>query len=66
MTKTTKTVSSVKSTIIKGCGVQGCCPTVEYKGSKVFVRDDFNNVVNMTLKQWKDLILAVVKHESKK
>jgi len=63
---TLKEVNDKKSVIVKGCGVQGCCPTVEYKGDEVFVRDDFNNTVKMTLQQWKDLVAAVVKKEDNK
>jgi len=63
---TLKKINDSKSIIIKGCGVKGCCPTVEYKGDKVFVRDDFNNTVKMTLQQWKDLVSAVVKRDGNK
>ena len=41
--------------IIRLCGVQGCCPTVEIGPQDVILRDDFGGVVKLTLSQWNDL-----------
>jgi len=41
-----------KDTIIFSCGVQGCCPSVEFKGEDVLVKDDFGNVSKMKKEQW--------------
>lgn len=46
-----KILPETKTTVIRGCGVQGCCPTIEYKDDQVFVKDDFNNVAKMSKKQ---------------
>lgn len=61
-----KILPETKTTVIRGCGVQGCCPTIEYKDDQVFVKDDFNNVAKMSKKQWKELLVAVINHENKK
>lgn len=41
---------------VKLCGVQGCCPTVDFTDSqKVVLRDDFGGQVQLTREQWQDL-----------
>lgn len=45
-------MKSGKITRVIGCGVQGCCPTLELKGEEVTVKDDFGNVVKMKKDQW--------------
>jgi len=34
-----------KIIIIKACSCGGSCPTVEYDGSYITIRDDYNNVI---------------------
>lgn len=42
--------------IVKLCGVQGCCPTVDFTDpQKVVLKDDFGGQVQLTKKQWQDL-----------
>ena len=42
--------------IVKLCGVQGCCPTVDFTDSeKVVLKDDFGGQVQLTRNQWQDL-----------
>lgn len=47
--------------IIASCGVQGCCPTVEFKGNDVLVKDDFGNIAQMDRNQWISLAQQTVK-----
>ena len=49
-----------KSTPEKGtvrlCGVQGCCPTIDFTDpEKIVMRDDFGGKVQLTHDQWQDL-----------
>jgi hypothetical protein len=38
------------------CGVQGCCPTVDFTDpEKVVLKDDFGGRVQLTPDQWADL-----------
>ncbi len=42
--------------IVKLCGVQGCCPTVDFTDpQKVVLKDDFGGQVQLTQVQWQDL-----------
>ena len=42
--------------MVKLCGVQGCCPTIDFTHSrKVVLKDDFGGSVQLTRRQWKDL-----------
>ena len=42
--------------IVKLCGVQGCCPTIDFTDSqKVVIKDDFGGQVQLTPDQWQDL-----------
>ena len=42
--------------MVKLCGVQGCCPTVDFTNPKKSVlRDDLGGKVQLTRKQWGDL-----------
>ena len=41
---------------VKLCGVQGCCPTIDFTNSKkVVLKDDFGGKVQLTREQWADL-----------
>lgn len=42
--------------IVKLCGVQGCCPTVDFTDpQKVVLKDDFDGQIQLTQDQWQDL-----------
>ncbi len=38
--------------IVALCGVQGCCPTAEFTGDSVILRDDFEGKVTLTRDEW--------------
>ena len=41
---------------VKLCGVQGCCPTINFENpEKVVLEDDFGGKVQLTRQQWADL-----------
>ena len=41
---------------VKLCGVQGCCPTVDFTDSEMVVlADDFGGKVQLTREQWTEL-----------
>lgn len=41
---------------VKLCGVQGCCPTIDFTNPEMVVlSDDFNGKVQLTRAQWADL-----------
>lgn len=41
---------------VKLCGVQGCCPSVDFTDpQKVVLKDDFGGQVQLTRDQWQDL-----------
>lgn len=41
---------------VKLCGVQGCCPTIDFTDSeKVVLQDDFGGKVQLTREQWTEL-----------
>jgi hypothetical protein len=41
---------------VKLCGVQGCCPTVDFTNpEKVVLADDFGGKVQLTREQWTEL-----------
>ena len=42
--------------IIRGCGVQGCCPSIEFKGKDVYINDDYGNRVRLSKAQWQYLV----------
>lgn len=47
---------SQETGIVRLCGVQGCCPTVDFTDpQKVVLKDDFGGQVQLTLDQWQDL-----------
>lgn len=50
-----KTIKNKSSKIIL-CGVQGCCPTVEFKEREVIIKDDFGGRVKLNKDQWNDLV----------
>ncbi len=42
--------------MIKLCGVDGCCPSVDFTDpQKVVVNDDFGGRVQLSREQWDDL-----------
>lgn len=42
--------------VIKFCGVQGCCPSIDFTDpNKVVIKDDFGGSVELTIEQWKEL-----------
>jgi len=42
--------------IVKLCGTQGCCPTVDFTNpQEVVLKDDFGGQVKLTSEQWQDL-----------
>lgn len=41
---------------VKLCGVQGCCPVVDFTDpKKIVIKDDFGGHVQLTPNQWQDL-----------
>jgi len=41
---------------VKLCGVQGCCPTVDFTNpEKIVLTDDFGGTVQLTHEQWAEL-----------
>ncbi len=41
---------------VKLCGVQGCCPTIDFTDpQKIVLKDDFGGQVQLTQDQWVDL-----------
>jgi len=57
-----KTIKSDSSKIIL-CGVQGCCPTVEFKKKEVIIEDDFGGRVKLNKDQWNDLVKRFQKNK---
>lgn len=41
---------------IRGCGVKGCCPSIEFRGKNVFISDDYGNRVRLSKAQWQYLV----------
>ncbi|MGH3886164.1 MAG: hypothetical protein ACRDSZ_06260 [Pseudonocardiaceae bacterium] len=41
-----------KGRVVTLCGVQGCCPTAEFTGDSVVLRDDFQGKVTLTRDEW--------------
>jgi len=43
--------------IIRLCGTQGCCPTVDFTSPRMVVlKDDFGGEVKLTSEQWRDMM----------
>jgi len=41
---------------VRLCGVQGCCPTIDFTDpEKVVITDDFGGSVQLTHEQWTEL-----------
>ncbi len=38
--------------IVALCGVQGCCPTAEFTGDSVILRDDVEGKMTLTRDEW--------------
>ena len=45
------------------CGVQGCCPSLEFSDQGVTIKDDFGGEVRLTDDQWLDLVSRVERKE---
>lgn len=42
--------------VITLCGVQGCCPTVDFTNpNEIVLRDDYGGKVQLTPAQWNEL-----------
>ncbi|PIP30452.1 hypothetical protein COX25_04630 [bacterium (Candidatus Howlettbacteria) CG23_combo_of_CG06-09_8_20_14_all_37_9] len=42
--------------IVTLCGVQGCCPTIDFTDSQnVILKDDFGGRVQLTRNEWEEL-----------
>ena len=49
-------VGGVETGTLTLCGVQGCCPTVNFDNpEEVVIRDDHNGVVKLTRAEWGEL-----------
>jgi hypothetical protein len=49
-------ISELNDRKIRLCGVQGCCPTVDFgKPDIVTINDDFGGKVTLTRDQWAEL-----------
>jgi len=47
---------TLETGMVKLCGVQGCCPTVDFTNpEKVVLSDDFGGKVQLTSEQWIEL-----------
>ena len=48
--------SDKNATLIKLCGVQGCCPIVEvhHDSNKIVITDDDGGKVTLTREQWRE------------
>jgi hypothetical protein len=48
--------SSVESGVVTLCGVQGCCPTIDFTDpQKIVITDDFGGSVQLTKDQWEEM-----------
>ncbi len=45
-------MEEARGRVVPFCGVQGCCPTAEFTGDYVILRDDFEGKVTLTREQW--------------
>lgn len=42
--------------VVKLCGVQGCCPTIDFTDpKKVVLKDDFGGQIQLTRDQWQNM-----------
>ena len=56
-----------ESGVIKLCGVQGCCPTVDFTDpQKIVFRDDFGGKVQLTQAQWQEMKMIFVSDATQK
>ncbi|MDQ7814638.1 MAG: hypothetical protein RDU25_02450 [Patescibacteria group bacterium] len=54
--KTEATATTQQDIVTLSCGVQGCCPTVDFtEKESVTIRDDFGGCVKLTAAQWQAL-----------
>jgi len=50
------TIGTFEQGRVKLCGVQGCCPTIDFTDpKKILIEDDFGGKVQLTGEQWQDL-----------
>lgn len=45
-------MEEARDRVVPLCGVQGCCPTAEFAGDSVILRDDFEGKVTLTREEW--------------
>lgn len=46
----------IETGVVTLCGVQGCCPTVDFTNpEKVILTDDFGGKVQLNREQWTEL-----------
>ena len=49
-------VSVPEKGVVTLCGVQGCCPTIDFTDSQnVILSDDFGGKVRLTRAEWEEL-----------
>lgn len=54
--KTEEAATTRQDIVILSCGVQGCCPTVDFSEKEsVTIRDDFGGCVKLNAAQWQAL-----------
>lgn len=41
------------------CGVQGCCPTVNYIEDGVVIKDDLGGEVTLSNMEWRELVEGI-------
>lgn len=61
MARVVREGTGVKRVVL--CGVQGCCPTVEFTSEGVVITDDGGGSVSLLREQWRELV-ELIKSES--
>jgi len=56
-----KPCSKTSVTVIRLCGVQGCCPTVKiyHKSGRIVIIDDDGGKVALSKEQWQEALTKV-------
>ena len=50
---TTKQIPEMKNNRVRSCGVQGCCPTIDFTDPQnIILKDDFGGKICLTKDQW--------------